>query len=417
MINCRGDLLRVPLAVAHCERRRKLYDRTRMTLLPWLTAFLSGVLLVSQVGAVGFRVETGSGQFIEGTWAGTTGSVIRIDDGSTIREIPVDQVVALRPVSEVDSSSGPPMNVTLTDGTSICAQELGMDETSIRIEPRRQKPVNIPIRQIRSIRFRLGGAATDPQWLGLVEQESRSDLMVIRRGNEQLDPIEGVVVGLNREKLQFELDGEKIEAPLDRLEGVLFRSGDSPNSESKVKVADMYGSTFLAARLEPNDSSDVVEVMLPGQGKHSIPIQQIQFITWTSGRVLLAADTAAASEMKPYLSTKLPAGLLKAWFGPIADGEDLIASAGGGIEYRVEEGFQTLAGSVGRDEAVAGGGTVLIRILVDDQLKWEQSLVDSTAKGFRIPVIGARRVRLEVLAGKDGDVGDQVRFLIPRLLK
>jgi hypothetical protein len=358
-----------------------------------------------------------SGQFVKGTWEGTTGSVIRMDDGSTIREIPVDQVVALRPLKEVDASSGPPMTVTLTDGSSIRAQDLGMDETSIRIEPRRQAPVNVPIRQVRSIRFRLGSATTDPQWLGLVERNSRRDLMVIRRGNEQLDPIEGVVVGLDLEKLQFELDGEKIDAPLDRLEGVLFRSGDSPRSETSVKVADIYGSTFLAARLEPNESSEVVEIILPGQNRHSIPVQQIQSITWASGQVLLASETAASSAMKPYLSSKLPAELIKSWFGPIADGEDLVASAGGGVEYRVEEGFQTLAGSVGRDEAVARGGTVLIRILVDDQLKWEQTLADSAAKGFRIPVTGARRVRLEVLAGKDGDVGDQVRFLKPRLLK
>lgn len=394
-----------------------LYPRFAAILPVILLAILPGVVPVSHAAGFAIKIETSRGEFIDGTWAGVTEAVVRVNDGTSTREIPLDQVVALRPATAMHASAGPKINVTLTDGTSIFAQDLAMDAASVKIEPLRQAPINLPIKQIRSIRFRLGGPVTDPQWLGLVEQESRTDLMVIRRSNDQLDPIEGIVVGLSREKLQFELDGDKLDAPLERLEGILFRTSDAPKMAAKVQVADIYGSTFLAARLEPSDKSDSVEIMLPGNLKHVINLNQIQSITWSSGRIMLAGQSAASLEMTPYLATGLPSALIKGWFGPIADGEDLIAAAGGKIEYRVEDGFQTFAGSVQRDEAVAVGGTVLIRVLVDGELKWEQSLSDLKAKGFRIPIGGALRLRLEVSAGKDGDVGDQVRFLKPRLLK
>jgi hypothetical protein len=388
-----------------------------MILSPWLAGFFSAVLFVSQASGVAVRIETSSGEVLTGQWGGVTDTFVRLEDSTAAREIPLDQIVALRPEPPLDASTGPPMHVTLIDGSSVYAEDIGIDDTRIKIEPRRQSSFTLPIPQIRSIRFRRGGPTTDPQWLGLVEKVSRTDMMVIRRGNEQLDPIGGVVVGLNRETLEFELDGDKITAPLERLEGVLFRSADSDAPVAKVKVDDIYGSTYLTARLEPSDSSDSVEIRLAGQVKHSIPMAQVKAITWASGRVMLAAEPPASSELATFLPASLPPGLAKAWFGPIGDGEDIIATAGGKIDYRVADGFETLAGSVGRDGPVVAGGVVKIRVLVDDQVKWEQTLSDSMAKGFRIPVVGARRVRLEVLAGDDGDVGDQVRFSKPRLLK
>ncbi|QDV46192.1 NPCBM/NEW2 domain protein [Stieleria neptunia] len=384
-------------------------------------AVFAAALLVpafaSRVQATEVRIELSSGEVVGGRWAGSTGSSVRLEDGSSLREFPVDQVVALTLAASQESSTGPTINVSLTNGSSIFAQDVSMDDTTVIIEPRRQSEIRVPIDQVRSIRFRLGAPATDPQWFGLEDKELRSDLMVIRRGNDQLDPIEGVVVGLDPQNLLFELDGDPIEAPRDRLEGVLLRSAAASNARAAVKISDIYGSTFLTARLEQSDATDAIEILLPGQVRHRIALDQIERITWSSGRVMLARETPASTRMSPLLQTKLPTNLVTDWFGPAAEGEDLVMVAGGNAEYRVEPGFQTLAGSVGRDTLVSAGGTVTVRVVVDGEVQWEQSLTDSNTKGFRVPVAGANRIRLETLAGGDGDVGDQVRFLKPRLMK
>ena len=390
-----------------------------ITLTVGATVFLAGFVLPLDVhvGAAEFQLETSDGSVITGTWAGASESGIRLDDGSGARDYPVDTLVALRPAEAVNSASSPPIGVTLVDGTSIFAQEIGMDDSTIKVEPRRQPAIELPIKQVQSIRFRLGAAATDPQWFGLIEKETRSDMMVIRRGNDQLDPIEGIVVGLTAENLLFDLDGDTIEAPRDRLEGVVFRTSEQAARKTSVKLVDRYGSTYLAARLEPSDSGDAVDVILSGGIKHSLPIDQVKSINWSSGRILLANETPASSDFTAYLKTSVPRELTNAWFAPKAKDDDIVAAAGGSAEYRIADGFQTLAGSVGRDESVNSGSEITIRVLVDGEVSWEQSLVDRSPKGFRIPIAGARRVRLEVLAGRDGDVGDQVRFLKPRLIK
>ncbi|WP_182867241.1 NPCBM/NEW2 domain-containing protein [Rhodopirellula sp. JC639] len=395
---------------------------------PWFSA----IPLVAVFGCVLFaapfsstcraavvRIELTSGDTVRGHFAGVAGTAVRlqVDGESARRTVPVDQIVSLQVADARESSGGPATSVTLVDGTSIVARDVAMDDAMVTLQPPRQAELRLPINQLQSIRFRPGAPATDPQWLGLVDKPSRSDRMVIRRGNDQLDPIEGVVVGLDAEKLLFELDGDPIEAPRDRLEGVFFRTTPVPESSAAVKITGIDGSTFLAARLEPSEATDAVEILLPGQVRHAIPLERIKRITWASGQILLAQTPAASTRMSPYLATKLPAELTTDWFGPASLGEDLVMVAGGAAEYRVEPGFQTLAGSVGRDKLVTAGGNVIVRVVVDDNVQWEQTLTESESKGFRIPIAGARRVRLEVTAGTDGDVGDQIRFLKPRLMK
>ena len=377
-----------------------------------LTAFSA-----AEAFAVDVQLETTAGETLSGTWAGNTDTAVEVMIGGTRKSIPFDQLVSVSPQSDVPISDGPPTEVTLIDQSSIKAQEQSLSGERLRVDPLGQPAFEVPIDRVRSIRFRRGTATTDPQWLGLLEKDQRSDVMVIRRGNEQLDPIEGVVVGLDAQTLKFELDGDPIDAPLDRLEGVLFRTTQSDTSRPSVKVFDRNGSVFLASRLQPTSRDDAIELMLPGKVPHSIELKEIDRIVWASGRILLARESPAEVGYRPRIDANLPTGLLTRWFAPAADGDDLVADAGGFVEYRVDEGFQTLAGSVVRDPQVADRGKVQVRILVDGEVGWEQTLADDLPKGFSLSVANGRRVRLEINAAGDGDVGDRVRFKKLRLLK
>jgi hypothetical protein len=387
----------------------------RFATVAWAVVWTAAVTAASFAAEV--RIETTAGKVFSGTWDGNSDTAITVVVDGESRQIPLEQLISLTPVSEVPIGDGPPTEVTLIDQTTIKAQQQALADETLRIEPPGQSAIELPIDRVRSIRFRRGTATTDPQWLGLLEKDQRSDVMVIRRGNEQLDPIEGVVVGMDAQTLKFELDGDPIDAPLDRLEGVLFRTTRTDTSRPTVKVIDRNGSIFLASRLEPTERGDAVELMLPGSVPHVIPLDQIDRITWASGRLMLAQESPAEAGYRPMIRTRLSDELLQRWFSPSAEGDDLVADAGGFVEFRVDEGFQTLAGSVLRDPDVAQRGNTRVRILVDGEVRWEQAIDDDSPKGFSISVADARRVRLEVDSGGDGDVGDRVRFKKPRLLK
>lgn len=379
----------------------------------------SGALLAQPANTSGqvFQIETVSGQTLSGTWLGASKDSIRLSDDGKPIEIAFDQLVSLAPKQTPNSRTGPAIQVSTAMGSEIRVQDLKLTGSDLNCEPRRQDSLTLPIDQVRSIRFRLGGATTDPQWLGFFDKEYRNDVMVIRRGGQQLDPIEGVVVGLDLQTLEFEIDGEKIDAPLGRLEGVLFRNGAQIPPRAAVQIVDVYGSTWAVSQLAKFESPQSIKVLLSGGIEHQIPIDQIESIRWTSGRMMLASQTPADSGVDLYVKTNVSDSLTKAWFAPAPEGEDIVAVAGAYVDYRIEPGFQTLAGSVARDKSASLGGSVSVRLSVDNAVRWEQEIDQSKTLGFRLPLNNGRRVRLEVVGGADGDVGDQVRFIKPRLLK
>ncbi|MEM6470264.1 MAG: NPCBM/NEW2 domain-containing protein [Planctomycetota bacterium] len=356
---------------------------------------------------------------VTGTWEAITDEGIEIRTDSGVETILFTELASVRPEPPLEAIEGPPQRITLVGGSVLSSQELATtDDESINIILRRQPDLKVPLRFVRSIRFRRGTATSDPQWLGLTEQENRSDVMVIRRGNDQLDPIEGVIVALDTETLDFNLDGDIIEAPIERLEGVVFRTTGGEANKNQIKITGRYGSQFFIDRLQSGPVASEISVDLPGETTHRIPIDQLREITWSSGRVMLAQEQPADSGYKPYLTPGIEPGLFKKWFEPRSEGSDLVASAGGSIEYRIDDGFQSLIGSVAREESVAATSKVIVRIELDENVAWEQKLDGSRrAVGFQIPVTDSRRVRFRVLAGDDGDVGDTVRFFQPRLLK
>jgi len=375
-----------------------------------------GGMLLSLVLSVPVEIETVSGDVQSGTWAGVGESAIRIRRDSGVVELPFDQIATLRPAEPPEEKNASGRRVLLVGGSEIAADRVTLREEQLTIDPRRQDDLVVPIQRVRAIRFRQPSAATDTQWLGLLEDDRRTDVMVIRRG-EQLDPIEGVVAGLTADSLQFELDGNAIDAPLDRLEGVLLRQTAGTEAKTTVKVVDQYGSVFHGTTLAPTDDSAGIEIRLPGDVRHTIRVEQIRSISWAGGLMLLARESPAELVMEAVLATAADRELVRNWFGPHGRGDDLIAVAGGRIEYRVEDDYESFAGGVRRDADVVGGGRVTVRILVDGSVRWKETLTGSEAKGFRIPLADANRLRLEVDSGDDGDVGDTVRFVKPRLLK
>ncbi|WP_158222693.1 NPCBM/NEW2 domain-containing protein [Rhodopirellula sp. MGV] len=388
----------------------------RFRFRPWL---LLASLALCSIGssntfAVDVEIELSSGDKVRGPWDAASGETITI--GQPPKVIELSQVTQLRPLDPESTGVPPAMEVTLVDGSSIRANEVTADGSTVKVSPNRQATMSFVLNAVRGIRFRPSAANTDPQWLGLFERELRSDLLVIHRGNAQLDPVEGVVLSIDDKMVLFELDGEKIEAPLDRLEGVILRNRTETRT-SKVRLEDINGTQLVVSRMEVEPAGESVRLTLGSGVQHELKISQIKRIQFASGTQLLTRQKPASQTMSPYLKTNVSESLFDAWFAPASEGDDLSAVAGGSVEYRVDEGFENLVGSVGRDPSSEGQSKIKIQIAVDEEVVWEQDLADDSIVGFRLPVTGARRVKFTVLPTPDGDVGDLVRFYKPRLLK
>jgi hypothetical protein len=291
-------------------------------------------------------------------------------------------------------------------------------DSELIIEPRRQNPLHVPFKQVKAVRFRAAAPTTDPQWLGILERDQRGDALVIRRAGDRLDPQQGLVTGVSSEAIQFDLDGTPVNAPVDRLEGVVFGGAKEIESNANIQVSDVYGSSWAVMSLQPSDGEQPLKMQLSSSLQHELPLDQIGSIRWSGGVRMLADEMPASQEFRPYLTTSVDRKLQDAFFGPVVEGStDLRMQGGSSIEFRIEPGYQTFSGAVSRHGNVAKAGSVTVRIELDGKVIWEQSLVDAELRGFELPLQGARRLAIRVDHDADGELGDTVRIARPRLLK
>ncbi len=389
------------------------YGMIACSLAPGLSLFWK-IAAAAVLAVIPVRVTTSSGETIEAKLQGLTETTLLLDGES---EIHFDDVVSLQQIDFAEKTPPTFGLVTLLGGSKITVQDLSFSDDTLVLEPRRQKPLRVNAKEVKAIRFRPSSPSTDPQWLGLLEQEGRGDVLAIRRDGNRMDPYRGVIRSIGDNKVGFDLDEDTIGAPIEKLEGVIFGSSRRVNESAKIKVTDVYGSVWFASKVLPAKSGPL-KLQLSGPIVHEIPLQQIESIQWTSGVQALAPTELADRSYQPFFDTKLDPEFLGEWFGPVADGEsDLLLQGESWVEYRVEPGFTKLAGSVRRDPSVQKAGNVTVRILVDGQVRWEEPVEGADPLGFDLAINGGRRIRIEVDSGEDGDLGDTIRITRPRLMK
>ncbi|MEM9645355.1 MAG: NPCBM/NEW2 domain-containing protein [Planctomycetota bacterium] len=357
-----------------------------------------------------------------------------LDSNQKTVSIKTDDLVSLTQVRPLDRTA-PAIRVQLRSGTELSAQSVSMSSDNLSIEIRRQNDLSIPLKMVRSIRFRRASPNTDPKWLGLFEAEGRGDLLAARREGDNIDSIRGVVLSIASETVQVDLDGTTIPAPIEKLEGIIFGGSDrAPSANSAaVIVEDAYDSRWICRSTKLVSSAPTVatpsmlEMNLVSGLRHVIPLEQVLRIKWAGSLVMLANLTAAESTQwtasdgisEPADIAPDHQKLMKTWLGPQATNDfNILMGSGSSLTYRRPESSNRLVGSVRRESAVLLGGRVTARVLVDGKVAWEQELKDVSPLGFDLPLGGnASRIRLDVDASGDGVAGDLLRWTQPRFLK
>lgn len=362
-------------------------------------------------------LQTNEGEKIEGKLLGIRNAEVLIESSSGQQTLSTEVISSLEP-TVVPAKRGPSVRVQLAGGSQIAAESLSSTGDNLTIQPRDQPSIDIPLKEVRSIRFRSGSAATDPSWLGWLEKDQREDLLVIRRDGERLDPQKGLITSVGESSVGFDLEGTLVDAPVERLEGVVFAGGPVSEDSGPVFIEDQFGSQWRGEQVELDEETGHLMLRLSGNLNHQIPLEQVVVVRWSSGMRLLADSEPAKSDFQTAFGTKVQADLLNALFAASQESQgDLKMHGGSTIEYRVEEGFNRFVGAVERDRDVSGQGEVGVRIELDGAEVWNGVLSDHQTQGFDIPLQKAKRLVIRVLRTEDGEFGDTIRVKRPRLLK
>jgi hypothetical protein len=380
---------------------------------------------LAQDSSIAVRIDTIDGISKTGTLGGVSGEGVNLlGDDSTPQTIALDQILSIQRTNNPPTTP-PGSRIGLAGGSRLAIVGVKSEGTTATIKIRGGDELPVPLKMLRWIRFRNPSAAVDPQWLGLIDRPRASDSLVIRRPGDSIDEVAGIVLAIGDESVSFNLDGDTMQAPIARLEGVVFTTtgADAGAAADKaggsVLVDDIYGSRFVATSMSGTDDG-AISLQLGDELKYRLPLQSISKIELTGSVEFLAMVQPVEAKYVPLVNIGIAPQLSGQWLSPeVRDGRDLVMRSASHIEYRLSEGFQTLVGSVDFDSEVTSGGKSVVKILLDGKPVWEQPLAvtDASSRGFELPISGARRVRFEISGDTDGDLGDTIRLRQPRITK
>jgi hypothetical protein len=387
-----------------------------------LDAFMAwiGLIAVLLASALSVRVTPTAGDAYDAQWIGLKDQSLRLTVDGVERSVPVADI---RRVDRTESKNrpSPTISVGLQGGSRLKVESLGIEKETATLRLRGQDPLVVPLRQLDWIRFRAPSPAVDPDWLGLVGQRQADDILVIRRSATAIDRAPGIVLAADAEKVEFELGGSVVPAPVAKLEGIVFAGRDS-KSDSSLLLVDTSGSQWALREISESDDPKRLTMIMADSKRRDIDLEMIESLRFADSAAWLADLQPVSSDYVPLVKSGIENSLLNSWLGPQRSGErDWVLRSRSSVTFRVEPGFDSFVALVKPDPSVVAGAGAIVRVRLDDEEAWQQMILPGDEpKGLELNISAASRVTLEVDFGEDGargDAGDVIRFIDPRFVK
>ena len=287
---------------------------------------------------------------------------------------------------------------------------------------------------IQSVRFR--DYASAPQladrWRQIAAAKPSGDSLVVRRG-DNLDQLTGVIRDVTDEAVQFESDGDTVQAKRAKLEGLLYyhpASGDLPRRSALV--TEVSGTQWSAKSLRKAD--DQLEIVTVAGVAVSLPLAELSRIDFSSGNSQWLDGLEPESvQWRPFIETKLPGGSLSRLFeprGPSSPGGQPLLLAGQAydrglgirsrteIVYRLTGDFRQFQALAGIDDRVRPAGNVQLVISGDDKELFAKSITGSDEPlAVAVDITGVKRLKILVDFGEQVDIADCLDLCDARITK
>jgi hypothetical protein len=282
---------------------------------------------------------------------------------------------------------------------------------------------NLPIRTaaIHAVRFR--DYASAPQladrWRQIAAAKATGDSLVVRRG-DNLDQVTGIIRDVTEDVVQFESEGDVIQAKRAKLEGLLYyhpASGELP--PRSALVTDVSGTQWSAKSLRKAD--DRLEIVSVAGVPVSLPLADLRRIDFSSGNSQwLDALEPESIQWRPFIETKstgawLPRPLLLA--GQAYD-HGLRVQSRTDLLFRLTGDARQFQALVGIDDRVRPAGNVRLVVSGDDRELFSQTITGSDEPlALGLDITGVKRLRILVDFGEQVDIADFLNLCDARITK
>lgn len=336
----------------------------------------------------------------------------------------LEQIVRIERFSKSPNrgSDAWPIKVGLTDGSILAIQRIEGREKDWRIQlDDRMAQVGFA-GELKYLKLKSLDAKGEEAWEAYVREEIKSDALIVVRPGGALDRVDGVVKEIRDGKIQFDVDGQIVEASFDRLAGVLWYRKALSAKPKGVSVILSNGSSLFSQKVKLVDDS----LQIAGSWGDSliVPLQWLDAIdcgldklAWLSGLMPIDSRSNNKGGFGDF-DSMLAKTTKPRWVKGEGSNQDLLFSGPGEYMFRAPEGMTKLQARLQRSSESESRSAILVEVWVDDQIAIRKEIApEEELLDLEVPIVPEKKIKL-VMASKSAlNLGTRVLWRQPRLSK
>lgn len=386
-----------------------------MNVLPMLLS----TFLLAQAPEV--ELNTLKGEKVKGPLAGLTASEVLLTgkDKLSLSELTDIAFPGVQAGEPIPLTAGV---VTLLDGSRLSFSKLTITKDQATIETYHLGKIVLPVVQVAAIRLGPSGAKFDDVWNGIVQKETKQDVLVVKRG-DALDPVRGIIGDVG-ERIQFQLDGEFIPVNPEKAYGLVFKRRSEAVAGLGPRKIVFAGGDVLAARGVEFESGKLTATFVHG-ATTVVPTEKVKGIDFSSSNLkYLSQLQPVFDESRDYMPTILykgygtPFSLDKSLDNqPIRLGgktypKGVCLRSRTRLRYRLGQEYTRFQATIGIDQVIVDsplegpGGDVFVTISVDGKKLFEKRVTRfDKPQPLDLDIANGKELEILVDYGGDGETG------------
>jgi hypothetical protein len=397
-------------------------------------AVLSLVLLLSAQGkgqVTSVRLTAIDSPPVEGKLIAADSQTIRLEVAGESKSWNSQEVLNLE-LARKSSAASPPLELGLIDGSKLKGVKLAGREQKWQFGDSAGEVQDFGPGVVRSLLVRSLTPELSTAWNESLKESAESDALIVMRPGNVVDRVNGMIVEVKDSKVGFDLDGQVVEVGFEKLLGIIWFRKQKDRLRPKIEIQCTDGSSILSESL--SISGDMLTYRSIGGQDLKIPVWRIAVLNYANANVKWLAEIAPLSaishpridwngDRSNFNKAMAPRFIASRGVGSISDSGkaenlDLVFLAPGSYAFRVPEGVARLRTTVERSGNGNAKSDLLIEVWQDDQnLKRHAFGVDEESLELEVPVVSGKKVTLSVVSKTRLQVGSQMTWKQPRLIR
>ena len=323
----------------------------------------------------------------------------------------------------------PPVELLMLDGSRAFGDRLlGKSSSGWRLKGSSGNEVAISSKSLKAARLKTIVPELVNAWQSAILETKNADAVIVLRPGNSLDRINGVIIQVQEASITFDLDGQQIDIPIEKLIGLVWFQRDQERVKPTIEVTATDHSVWMAESLTVK--ANVLELRTSLGQSVSIPVVQISRINYATANIRWLSDVESLEAVADrQIEFKTPIASLDRAFAPrfvvnglaplstsLAADKDLYFPSPGYYLFRVPEGFSSLQCRVERTDDGSQRTDLTIEVWQDDQKISEQPLshnVDFVDLDVRLK--SEKKTKLAVICKSKLMIGTEITWKQPRL--